>query len=102
MVKKHVNNKQPKEKIKVESYNKSLKEIFEIFNSKFDNNIYSKVTNSVKITVVLLFISLLSFVFIKYKYSSILGLTCLLISTICISYKLYNEKNTSMILITKK
>lgn len=92
MVEKHKNNKQPKEKIKVESYNKNLKEIFEIFNSEFDNNIYSKVTKSVKITVVLLFISLLSFVFIKYKYSSILGLTCLLISTICISHKLYNEK----------
>ena len=80
-----------KEKIRVKSYNKDLKEIFEIFNSEFDNNIYSKGTKSAIIAVILLIFTLLSFVFIKYKYSSIIGLISLLISTICISYKLYNE-----------
>lgn len=88
MGKEHKKNKKYKEKIRVKSYNKDLKEIFKIFNSEFDNNIDSKGTNAVIIAVILLFFTLLSFVFIKYS----LGLICLLISTICISYKLYNEK----------
>ncbi len=91
MGKEHKKNKKYKEKIRVKSYNKDLKEIFEIFNSEFDNNIYSKGTKSAIIAVILLIFTLLSFVFIKYKYSSIIGLISLLISTICISYKLYNE-----------
>lgn len=85
-------HKKYKEKIRVKSYNKDLKEIFKIFNSEFDNNIDSKNTKYIIIAEVLLCFSLASFTYIEYEYSSILGLISLLISTILISIKLYNEK----------
>lgn len=92
MGKEHKKNKKYKEKIRVKSYNKDLKEIFKIFNSEFDNNIDSKNTKYIIIAEVLLCFSLASFTYIEYEYSSILGLISLLISTILISIKLYNEK----------
>lgn len=92
MCKEHKKNKKYKEKIRVKSYNKDLKEIFKIFNSEFDNNIYSKGTKCVIIAVTLIGLSLVSFRYIKYEYSSILVLISLLISSILISIKLYNEK----------
>lgn len=92
MCKKHKKNKKYKEKIRVKSYNKDLKEIFKIFNSEFDNNIYSKGTKCVIIAVILIGLSLVSSRYIKYEYSSILVLISLLISSILISIKLYNEK----------
>ena len=92
MCKEHKKNKKYKEKIRVKSYNKDLKEIFKIFNSEFDNNIYSKGTKCVIIAVILIVLSLVSFRYIKYEYSSILVLISLLISSILISIKLYNEK----------
>lgn len=92
MCKEHKKNKKYKEKIRVKSYNKDLKEIFKIFNSEFDNNIYSKGTKCVIIAVILIGLSLVSFRYIKYEYSSILVLISLLISSILISIKLCNEK----------
>lgn len=92
MGKEHKKNKKYKEKIRVKSYNKDLKEIFEIFNSEFDNNIDSKNTKYIKIAGLLIGLSLVSFRYIKYEYSSILVLISLLISSILISIKLYNEK----------
>lgn len=92
MIKKHENNKQPKEKIKVESYNKSLKEIFQIFNSEFNNNISSETKGYAIVAGVLIGSSLFSFLFKECKFLNLLGLVFLLISTILISIKLYIEK----------
>lgn len=92
MGKEHKKNKKYKEKIRVKSYNKDLKEIFKIFNSEFDNNIDSKNTKYIIIAGGLICLSLVSFRYIKYEYSSILVLISLLISSILISIKLYNEK----------
>lgn len=92
MVEKHKNNKQPKEKIKVKSYNKNLKEIFEIFNSEFNNNISSENKIYAKVAEVLIGLSLVSFLFQESKFLNLMRLIFLLISTILISIKLCNEK----------